>query len=93
MDDKKRIPATTYCRHTGRSGKKEGVYEVGSKIGLQQCQDQGRRRMESSIHHTHWSVRTHRNIFRVDKLPRYFPNDDERPILGPYKPGGYGNLH
>ena len=43
MNDKKWIPATTYCGHTGQSGKKKGVYEVGSKMGLQQCQDQGRR--------------------------------------------------
>ena len=35
MDDKKWIPATTYHGHTRQSRKKEGVYEVRSKMGLQ----------------------------------------------------------
>jgi len=34
MNDKKWIPPTTYCRHTGQSREKKGVYKVGSKMGL-----------------------------------------------------------
>ena len=40
MDDKKWVPTTTYCGHTRRSGEEEGIYEVGSEMGLQQCQNQ-----------------------------------------------------
>ena len=40
MDNKKRIPVITYCGYTGQSREKEGVYEVGSEMGLQQCQNQ-----------------------------------------------------
>jgi len=36
VDDKKRIPIATYRRHTGWSREKEGIYKVGSKMGLQQ---------------------------------------------------------
>jgi len=56
VDDKKRIPIATYCRHTGWSKEKEGVYKVGSKIGLQQCPNQGGRRMEGSIHYAYRSI-------------------------------------
>jgi len=35
VDNKKRIPATTYRGHTRQSRKKEGVYEIGFEVGLQ----------------------------------------------------------
>ena len=37
--------------------------------------------MESSIHYTHWSIQTHSNVFWVNKLPCYFPNNDEQSLL------------
>jgi len=43
MDDKKWISPTTYRRYTGWSREKEGVHEVRSEMGLQQCQNQGKK--------------------------------------------------
>jgi len=34
MDGKKRIPIAAHCRHSGWGREKEGIYEVGSEMGL-----------------------------------------------------------
>ena len=34
IDDEEWIPITTYCRHSGWSREKEGVYKVRSEVGL-----------------------------------------------------------
>jgi len=36
VDDKKWVPFTSHCRHTRWSRKEEGIYEIGSEVGLQQ---------------------------------------------------------
>ena len=56
MNGKKRIPTAAYRRYTGWDRKEEGVYKVESKMGLQQCPNQGGRRMESGIHYAHRSI-------------------------------------
>ena len=56
MDGKKRIPTAAYRRYTGWGRKEEGVYKVGSKMGLQQYLNQEGRRMESGIHYAHRSI-------------------------------------
>jgi len=39
IDGKERIPITAHCRHPRWGREKEGVYKVGSEMGLQQCQN------------------------------------------------------
>jgi len=39
IDSKEQIPITAHCRHPRWGREKEGVYKVGSEMGLQQCQN------------------------------------------------------
>ena len=74
VDDKEQVPTPSYSRHTRWGGKEEGVYEAESEMRLQQCQNQGGRQMEGSVHNAHQSIQTHSYVFWVDKLLCHVPN-------------------
>ncbi len=53
------------------------VHKGGRLMGLQQHQNQRRRRMESCIPNTRGTVRTNCDVLWTHKLTCYLPDDDE----------------
>ncbi len=58
----------------------EVLHQAGHSLGLQQCQNQGRRRTEGRLPHEPGLVRAHRHVLQTHEFARHVPVDDERHL-------------
>src|SRR6266849_4867807 len=80
MDDQKPISTPPHIRTNQLSKRSNSILEIRRTMGVQQRKNQGRRQMESSLHHQSRTVRTTSNVLRTHKLISNLSDDDERNL-------------
>ena len=80
MDYQKSIPSPPNPRINQLGEGSSPLLKIRCSLGLQQCVDQRRRRMKSSIHHEPRPLRTPSYVLQTNKLPSNLSNHDERDL-------------
>jgi hypothetical protein len=80
MDSKEPIPPSPHPRTDQSSKRSKSLFKIRRTMGVQQCPDQRRRRMEGSLHHQSRVVRTKSNVLWTDQLSRNVSSHDERHL-------------
>jgi len=58
-------------------GSKKSVHQDRSQMGIQQCKDKGRGRVEGSVYNAHRLIRANGHVLWNDKFASYLSGNDE----------------
>ena len=77
MDHMQSLPSPPHQRTYISRPRSIIILQVRHTLGIQQCTNQRRRRMEGSIHYEPRPIRTQSHVLRSHEFPHYIPDHDE----------------